>query len=75
MASEISLGLGEYITLYVLAAVVIIGILGFLFGTGAGGAIVFIIGAGIVVLLTYAILARVWRLLLHGSLSAGGGSR
>lgn len=74
---SVSLGLGEYLTLWAIIGVVLIGVLGWAMGTGAGGAVVFIILGIIAVMAVYAILARVYRFLLHGSISAksdsGGG--
>lgn len=73
MAADISLGLGEYITVYVLGAVIGLGLLGWIFGVALGGAVLFIILAIIAVLISYAILSRGYRFLLHGSISAGSG--
>jgi len=67
-----SMGLGEYLTLWVIIGVVIIAILGLFFGAALGGAVVFAIGGALAVLIIYGILSRVWRLFLHGNMSAGG---
>lgn len=69
-----SLGLGEYLTLYAIIAVAVIAALGYVLGTGLGGALVFFIGVALAVLLIYAIASRLYRFLLHGSISAGSDS-
>jgi membrane protein YdbS with pleckstrin-like domain len=73
MAADINLGLGEYLTLWVLIGVIAMGVLGWLFGVALGGALVFVVGGILAVLITYAILARAYRFLLHGSISSGEG--
>jgi len=72
MATDISLGLGEYLTVWVLIGVIALGILGWIFGVALGGAILFIIAAILAVLIIYAVLTRGYRFLLHGSITAGG---
>lgn len=72
MGADINLGLGEYITLYVLAGVFIIAILGWVFGVALGGALLFAIVAAVGILLAYAAMSRMYRFLLHGSIRAGG---
>ena len=67
-----SVGLGEYLTLWVIAAVVAVALLGWALGAALGGAVVFAILGVAGVLIGYAILSRLYRLLLHGSISAGG---
>lgn len=73
MASEVSLALGEYLTLWVILGVIAIGALGYFMGTALGGAVLFVVVGIAVVLVIYAILARLFRFLLHGSISADGG--
>lgn len=74
MAHEVALGLGEYLTVWTLIAILGLGILGWLFGVAAGGVVLFIIAAALAVLITYAILSRGYRFLLHGDIRAGGDS-
>jgi hypothetical protein len=66
------MGLGEYLTLWVIIGVIILAILGLFFGAALGGAAVFAIGGALAVLIIYGILSRVWRLFLHGNMGAGG---
>jgi len=67
-----SLGLGEYLTLYAIAAVFLIAVVGVILGTSLGGAIVFFLGIALIIIVGYAILARLYRFLLHGSIRSGG---
>jgi hypothetical protein len=67
-----SMGLGEYLTLWVVLGVLAIAVLGWLFGAALGGVIVFAVLGALAVLIIYAILSRGYRWLLHGSISAGG---
>lgn len=73
MAVETNLSLGEYLLSLAVLAVIAFGVIGYLFGTGFGGVLIFIVGAVAVLILGYVILARVWRYLLHGS--TGSSSR
>lgn len=75
MGMSAELGLGEYLALYAIIGVVAFGILGGVMGTGLAGVLVFIIGGSFIVILGYAVLARFWNFLLHGSFSRGGDSR
>lgn len=68
-----SMGLGEYLTMWVVLAVLAIAALGWLFGAALGGVVVFAVLGALAVLIGYAILSRAYRFLLHGSISAGGG--
>lgn len=70
---NVSLGLGEYLTLWVVIAVVVLGFLGLYMGVALGGAAVFVVGAVLAVMVLYAILSRGYRLLLHGSITGGDG--
>lgn len=72
MAADINLGLGEYLTVWVLIAVVAIAVLGWLFGVAFGGAVVFAALGIAAVLLTYAVISRGYRFLLHGDIRATG---
>lgn len=67
-----SVGLGEYIVLWAIAAIVAVAFLGWLLGTALGGAILF--GAALIlgVIILYAIATRLRNFALHGSISAGG---
>lgn len=77
MFGDVSLGLGEYLTLWLIIAVAVIAVLGVVFGSPIGGAILFFIGLAAAILVAYVILARVYTFLLHGELmgskSDGGG--
>lgn len=72
MAADINLGLGEYVTLWVLIAFIAMGVLGWMFGVALGGAVLFVVAGILGVLLLYGILARAYRFLLHGSIRSGG---
>lgn len=69
-----SVGVGEYVTLWVIVAVIAVALLGWALGAAVGGAVVFAILGVLGVIIGYAILSRLYRLLLHGSMSAGGDS-
>ena len=68
---DVDLGLGEHLLLWALIAV---SILGFVFATGTGGALVFILMGAVALILVYALLVRLWRFLMYGSLTAGNGT-
>lgn len=69
-----SMGIGEYLAMWAIVLVVFIGAVGFFFGTGLGGVVVFVIVGGITVLLLYALMSRLYRFLLYGSIRADGDS-
>lgn len=73
MAADINLGLGEYLTVYVLGAVILIALLGWFFGVAAGGVFLFGIVGIITVLVIYAVLSRAYAFLLHGDIRAPRG--
>lgn len=67
-----SVGLGEYLTLWTIIIIAIIGILGWIAGATGGAAVVFIVAGAAGAFIVYAILSRAYRYLLHGSLTSGG---
>lgn len=73
MATDISLGLGEYLTVWLIIAVVALGFLGLLFGVAGGGVAVFVVFGIFAVLITYAVISRAYRFLLHGDIRGGDG--
>jgi hypothetical protein len=74
MATDISLGLGEYLTVWVIVGIIAVGLLGLLFGVAGGGVAVFIIAGVLTALIIYAVLSRAYRALLHGNIRGGGDS-
>lgn len=71
MATDVSLGLGEYLTVWVLIGVLAVGVLGWMFGVALGGVAVFILFGLLAVLITYGVLSRGYRFLLHGNIRGG----
>lgn len=67
-----SVGIGEYLTLWLIIGVIALAVLGWFFGAALGGAVLFAIAGAFAVLIIYGILSRIWRLFLHGNVSAGG---
>lgn len=72
MLGNPNMGVGEYLTLWVILGVIALAALGWLFGAAFGGVLVFVIIGVLIAILAYAVLSRMWRFLLHGSISAGG---
>lgn len=66
-----SVGFGEYVVMWSIVAVAVFALIGWMLGTGLGGTVIFLIFGVVSVVLAYAILVRLWNLLLHGSISAG----
>lgn len=71
LGGTVQMGLGEYLTLWVLILIIATGVLGLIMGAAAIGVVLFIVGGILLVLITYAILSRGWRYLLHGNPRGG----
>lgn len=67
-----SMGLGEYLTLWVVIGVIALAAIGWVFGAALGGVLLFVILGALAALIAYAILSRLYRFMLHGSIRAGG---
>lgn len=71
MATDVSLGLGEYLTVWLIIGVMVLGFLGLVFGVAGGGVAVFVVFGILAVLITYAVVSRAFRFLLHGDIRGG----